>query len=1026
MKYCCSKKKKFHYLEQRIRLLLSIGCLLPLVISSPFSSVYASNINETKSDASHYIDPNYNKSFQYYFKDYNANETSNMISSANSSSIKTFNYDANYVLIPTDGAKEMGFLWGIMDNGYLAYDAEEDGPNTLMARFYNSQNREYEFRALATAWDDGTLYSASDYVTSNIFANPTYAQELYSLIHENDTEGIKNYMANYLPKFYLVKLPQEELDRANDIISSYDESIWFGDEGNFTEYIKTNSDIIQEIDIVHELMDWGQTLQTDSVAHGYNSVKLKQGEEWRPIDRTISYSGGKAPFSNQNEYSVNSYWIAKDGEISPGTGYDEDFSQWGDEFDGETVLTYDDGQNGGTPVPDYSQTAITVGELSTEKDSIINMSWVNTNPLNGDTGFNSLDNVVAVRTDNIVDAAGNEKTAKTKVSRIMFIDDAKLGDGTVFRLGGYNSKSVSHDLEGNLVEEPHNLYLSDFDSVYIKNAIPADTIKQSTNLSIQLGYVSGIEKGNSFGGVDLINDVGYDAPTFNDGYWNMHGYKPLLGILNGADKFVVTGQESKADGVFNVYTIKPEVAKVEDYFANEDGSRSGTLWYLTGYTFQNTGEVAESGKTASDNALVNQNLWRGFSDHAFRRPADFHTRYAWSREEKQAARENAWAETWHGRFNSKGDYGRSVGQSYTGMMVGYDKMLNKEYGGGNIYTGVYAARLDGSSHTPSQGRGDQEGSGFGIYGSWVGQKGHYIDAEVSAVKLKNDYHFYGNNGKGLQQLIYTPTGTNDGGADTTGNGTYGNVKGENNTWAYGLGLRYGKRSDRGSVWFDPHVSVYAGHIDKDSYTLSNDLIVNTKDWDSLVGKAGITVGKQLAGNKGRVYAGVDIAREFGGKQEIEQAIVAHAQDGTTGTGRIKARQLAGEQGGHDTWTELKAGGDVALSKATRLHVDYERTLGRKAGNDWNISGRLEVAWDGIGGKGKKVKTGEAKPLAGRVAANNIANGSQPGAQVASAANETAVQDAGAAAKPEALRNAESRTANVADQALPVTPAANTP
>ena len=969
-----------------------MGWILPLVILSSVQSVHAAEITETQSAEAHYINSNYNYDTQYYFRDYN---TANMIHSANANTIKTYRYDSTLTLIPVEGIKELASLGDVMWN-YLVDNVDDVAPNTLMARLYNPQKNEYEFRTLATAQDDGPLWSITDYETNNIFANPIYAQELYQLIHNNDTEGIKTFMTNYLPKYYLVKLSQEELDRANDIISSYDELRWFGDEGNFAEYIKSNPDKTQEIDAVHELMDWGQSVQTEGGTYSYNTVNLKQGEEWKPMDRTISISSGeKAPFSNQNEYSINSYWIAKDGEISPGTGYDEDFSQWGDEFDGETVLTYDDVQNGGTPVPDYSQTAITVSELTTEKDSIINMSWVNTNPLTGNTGFNSLDNMYAVRSDTITDSEGSEQTIKTQVSRKMFIDNATLGEGTAFRLGSYSSKTTNG--------ETHDFYSPNFDSVFIKNAVPADTTNPTTNIYIQLGYVPGLEKRNSFGGVAL-GETSYESPTFDAGLWNNHGYAPVLGILNGAEQFTVTGQESKADGVFNVYTIKPEVDKVEDYFANEDGSRSGTLWYLTGYTFQNTGEVAESGKNASDNMLVTQNLWRGFSDHAFRRPADLHTRYAWSDEKKEAARENAWAEVWNGRFNSSGDYGRDVGQSYTGMMAGYDKMLNREYYGGNVYAGFYAARLDGSSHTPSQGHGDQEGSGLGIYGSWVGQKGHYIDAEISAIKLKNKYHFYGNNGKGLQQLVYQPTPSLNTTADTTGDGTYGNVEGKSDTWAYGFGLRYGKRTDRGSTWFNPHVSVYAGHVDEDKYTLSNDLIVNTKGWNSFVGKAGITVGKNLAKNKGTVYAGVDVAHEFGGKQEAEQLIEAHASDGTTGIGRIKARQLAGEQGGSDTWAEVKVGGDVALSKATRLHLDYERTIGRKAGNDWNISGRLEVAWDGIGGKTKKARAKKADEFIDNTDTVNklVSEDStmQPealqlpateNAKVASAANDAAMQ-----------------------------------
>lgn len=1013
MKRHYSKRKYFYNLEKRIKHFLRAGCIIPICFITAVPYVHAETLTETKGNASYYMEP-WDIPYAKDMYRLSYNKSYNVLKSADADLLKVLDYNPEYSLNPIYGGKD--FTYGI-DYAYdLSDSTDDDLPNSVVARYYNPDKQKNEYKVLVIQSNSGPLWN-KNLANEYIFHNPVYAQELYRLIHEEDTEGISTYMKKYLPKYYVVSLSQEELNRANDLMNSWDPNRWYGEENDFTDYMNEHPEKYSELDVVHSLQDYGSSIQIGDVQKTYNSKQVMDNEHWAPMDRTICVTGGeRAPFENQEEYSVNTYWFVKNGILTPGTSYDEDFSQWGDDFSGETSLFYESTTDK-QPIMDESKTAITIGNLTTGKNSVINMSWANTNPVTGNTGFNSI-GYNAFRSEVMTDSDGNNSDIMTQVARTMIIDKASLGEGTTFRLGGYSSIEPEYDLNGNFIGK-HNFYSANFDSVYIKDAEAFNKTNSSTNLYIQLGYVPGIEKGNSYGGIDLQGDTTDPDPIYQ-------GYQPLLGILNGAENFTVSGQESKADGVFNVYTIKPEIDKVEDYFANEDGSYSGTLWYLTGYTFQNTGEVAESGKNASDNMLITQNLWRGFSDHAFRRPADLHTRYAWSDKKKEAARENAWAEVWHGRFNSSGDYGRDVGQSYTGMMAGYDKMLNREYCGGNVYAGFYAARLDGSSNTPSQGHGEQEGSGLGIYGSWVGQKGHYIDAEATAIKLKNEYHFYGNNGKGLHQLIYTPTGTQNGGADTTGDGTYGNVEGKGNAWAYGLGLRYGKRTDKGSAWFDPHVSVYAGHIEEDKYTLSNDLIVNTKGWNSFVGKAGITVGKNLAKNKGIIYAGVDVAHEFGGKQEAEQFIEAHASDGTTGTGRIKARQLAGEQGGSDTWAEVKVGGDVALSKATRLHVDYERTLGRKAGNDWNISGRLEVSWDGIGGKGKKGKTEEAKPLAGRVAANDVANTSQQGAQAVSAASDTAVQDAGAAEKPTALRNAESRTANVTNQALPKNTAADTP
>ena len=97
------------------------------------------------------------------------------------------------------------------------------------------------------------------YVNKNIFTNTTYAKELYRLIHENDSAGILNYMKVYLPKYYLVTLSEEELERARNIMASDKDTI-FGNENDFSEYINANPEKYKEIDAAHELTQGGSII----------------------------------------------------------------------------------------------------------------------------------------------------------------------------------------------------------------------------------------------------------------------------------------------------------------------------------------------------------------------------------------------------------------------------------------------------------------------------------------------------------------------------------------------------------------------------------------------------------------------------------------------------------------------------------------------------------------------------------------------------------------------------------------------
>ncbi|MEN6413560.1 MAG: TonB-dependent receptor [Veillonellales bacterium] len=847
--------------------------------------------------------------------------------------------------------------------------------NALVGRFTDAKGN-YVYKVLGTvnSADDAIESSAFKmYVNQTVFSSLDLQEKLYAMIGSGNKQALRNFIDKYIPHYYLVTLTDNELAAYQNL--KMDGSYFADNSLSVTQlFIDNNaSRNLQEITADTEFW-WGQDMLTkgseDKTTHTYDSVKVDSGARWTPLDRTVSMEGpdlqGTYAFAQAWGTGTQGTMEEKDMKLPPVHGADGDLST---SYDG--VIS---------PIPTGSQTAITVKDLTLGDNSTVDLSYANTvfGRLAGtwDPGQSG------TYQGSYTDADGKVKQVSVSAGRTLFADTAVLGKDVTFRLGIYGVNTTNSDYPS----------ASPYDSVYLMNAKQA-TPGQTDTVHIQLGWVPGIGQ-SLYGAVAFASP--YTTTYTNSGVWQMTNPK-LLGIYQGSGNFTVVADTSYADGIDNIYQITPDIGRIDNYFATKDSQRlflqninnayiaqpdkqiakytvvtampdgtplptdqgqlteaqklyliksgvlygewlgnTGSVWYLKGYTYVNTGEIGESGKEAVDQATAMQNLWREQYTNMFRRTEDLHARYRQSADRTTPApaaemdgRENVWASAWHGRFESSSDYGRSVSQSYNGLQVGYDKLLNKEMYGGKVYTGLYVAKLDSSAST-EHGKGDPEGTALGIYGSWVGDSGRYFDMGITAARLEDKYHFTGP----LQS------------------GTLGTVSGDYSTWAYGLGMKYGKRNEKDAAWTDPHVSMFIGHMDDAAYKLDNGLKIGSQGWDSATGSAGITVGKKL-NSKGQVWAGAAVNHEFAGGQKIQQSF-----DNTAGWSKdlrnpeyrytAEWSQLAGRTGGGDTWYELSAGGDIQLTHDSRFHAEYARDIGKREGNSWNLSGRLDVAWAGFG------------------------------------------------------------------------------
>ncbi|GMA97516.1 hypothetical protein PIPA1_03160 [Pelosinus sp. IPA-1] len=597
-------------------------------------------------------------------------------------------------------------------------------------------------------------------------------------------------------------------------------------------------------------------------SYSYQSRIVGESGVWRPMDRLESTS------AIVGSYSIGQGWIINaDGTITQTDN---------------TTTSIDNGSGSGTVVT--GPTAITVKDLTVGKNGTIDLSYINT--VGNDPIANHIQG--GVYPTGFKDSNGRMITRAA--NRTLLVRNAALSDGTVFRLGSYsvmesggqNGTTKVQKIGGNQ------------DQVYITNVTTPDG---HANLYIQLGWVPGV-------------GTTTQGSAASDGKGNV-----LLGILNGADNFTVTGQTSRADGVFSQYEITPVIGQLDNYFTNpaDSSSRIGTAWYLDSYSYLDLDTVSESGRSVSDNAVVMNNLWKSNYLNMFRRVGNLH-RSGYMGEQDQ--KENVWADTWHGKYKSASGYGRQVNQTYNGMQVGYDKLLNNKVGNGKVYTGFSLSKVEGDSHTAT-GAGDQESNSIGIYGAWVGDKGHYLDASFLAAKLKDNYHLTGN----------------------TGDGSIGRVNGEYDTWAYGLGLQYGYQTPRRNGWFwEPSAALFVGRTDGVSYRLSNNLGIRQDSYNTVTGRLGLSVGKELDGGS-NLYAGVAALHDFTGPSSI----------GSFYGTQQRALETAG---GKDTWWEFSLGGNRRISPAGVFNLDLSKTVGSSIGNEWRINGGFNWTWGGFGGNGK--------------------------------------------------------------------------
>ena len=251
--------------------------------------------------------------------------------------------------------------------------------------------------------------------------------------------------------------------------------------------------------------------------------------------------------------------------------------------------------------------------------------------------------------------------------------------------------------------------------------------------------------------------------------------------------------------------------------------------------------------------------------------------------------------------DSKGEHGvwarmvrgeveyESIKNQYNYYKIGYDEKLSTDP---NWTVGMFLTRTEGNS-TFRTGSAENNHTGVGVNGSYLKDDGSFIDLVAKYARIDSDFNASGG----------------------VGSGDY-------NTNGYSISAEYGKRFEQGNgFWIEPQVELTYGTVGAVDYTTGNGAKVRQEGMDSLVGRVGFSIGKDI--KAGNIYARASYLYDFDGETEVT---MSHS-----GISDVYEQDLGGG------WFEVGLGANINLSDATHLYFDVEKTYGGDVATPWQWS-----------------------------------------------------------------------------------------
>lgn len=244
-----------------------------------------------------------------------------------------------------------------------------------------------------------------------------------------------------------------------------------------------------------------------------------------------------------------------------------------------------------------------------------------------------------------------------------------------------------------------------------------------------------------------------------------------------------------------------------------------------------------------------------------------------------------WVRMSRGEFEYDGEYKNQ----YNFFQMGYD------WAAGSWHYGAAVSHNDGQT-TYTHGDGENRSTSLSLYGTWLGDKGHYADIVLKQGRLSNDFD------------IYTEAG---------------HTSGDYDAWGTSLSGEYGMKVDLDGGWYvTPQAQLTLMRIGGEDYTTNNGIKVNQDSLESAVGRVGFEVGKRIS-DSGSIYAKASLLHDFAGSADTYLSL-----NGLTNS----YHQDIG-----DTWCEADIGFNYKTSENSYVYADVVKTFGGDVETPWQWS-----------------------------------------------------------------------------------------
>lgn len=239
---------------------------------------------------------------------------------------------------------------------------------------------------------------------------------------------------------------------------------------------------------------------------------------------------------------------------------------------------------------------------------------------------------------------------------------------------------------------------------------------------------------------------------------------------------------------------------------------------------------------------------------------------------------------WARMARGQSKYGaQDVKNQYNYYQLGYDSKISDDW----ILGGAFTYTDGDSSYT--NGSGTNKHTGFAVYGSNLRDDGSFIDLIAKYAHMKNDFDVNGGVGSG----------------DYSTNGL-------------SFSAEYGKRFHQEGYWIEPQAELTYGRVSSADFTTKRGAKVHQDSMDSLVGRLGFSLGKDI--KQGNVYVRASYLYDFQGDTSVTMSKGGAATPFKTDLG-----------GG---WWEFGVGTNLDLGHDTHFYLDVETTAGGDVDTPW--------------------------------------------------------------------------------------------